>query len=182
MTSPDKTPTPAQAARRQLVRGVFAAPTLLTVFSGSALATGSAKRCLVNKTGSPAQTGIPEKLGTPSMEPVSNSEDSFVRIQLHQSGTAPVKYWVSGATLNNLKRGSTTVYLSSTHWHEFDIVNNKVIGSGVSLGTAPTLSNPAKWAAVRFDYTGSVQGVGISSSQYQSALANTCWNSVAPTL
>lgn len=172
MTSPDKTPTPAQAARRQLVRGVFAAPTLLTVFSGSALATGSAKKCLVNQT------------TTPRMEPVSNTQGTLVRIQLHQSGTAPVKYWVSGAALNNLKRGSTTVYLSSTHWQEFDINTNKVVGAGMTLGTAPTLSNPPKWAAVRFNSTGSVKGVGISlvAVTDESALASTCWNSVAPTL
>ena len=172
MTSPDKAPTPAQAARRQLVRGAFAAPALLTVYSGSALANASAKRCLVN------QTNIPR------MEPVSTAADNFVRIQLHQTGTSTnPTYWVSGATINNLKRNSTTVFIESTKWQKFDIGTNKLLDSPVTLSTAPTLSsNPQRWAAVRFNASGSVRGVGIASATGESALANTCWNSVGPTL
>ncbi|KPF54543.1 hypothetical protein D621_09375 [beta proteobacterium AAP51] len=172
MTSPDKAPTPAQAARRQLVRGAFAAPALLTVYSGSALANASAKRCLVNQT------------NTPRMEPVATAADNFVRIQLHQTGTSTnPTYWVSGATINNLKRNSTTVFIESTKWQQFDVTNNRLVGSAIDMASTPALSsNPQRWAAVRFNAAGSVRGVGVASATGESALANTCWNSVGPTL
>lgn len=169
MTSPEKPPTSAQTARRQLVRGVFAAPALLTVYSGGALAAGSAKRCLVNQT------------NQPTMVPVSTGLDTYVRIRLRRTGPGNARiFWVSGADLQVWKRPTTTVYLSNSQWQQFDIVNNT---AGAISATPPANDTPTsgKYAALRFDANGNVVGVG-GSGAFTSAVAGTCWQSVALTL
>jgi len=171
MTSPEQLPTSAQTARRQLVRGVFAAPALLTVYSGSALAAGSAMRCLVNQT------------NTPVTKLVSDSTDLWLRVQLRQTGSSlPFSYWVRGADLQIRLglRNRNTVYLSNSEWQPFNITNNT---AGTKTTTAPigdVESNPPKWAALRLDANGNVVGVGATGAG--SALSGTCWHSVLPTL
>jgi hypothetical protein len=169
MTSPEQLPTSAQTARRQLVRGVFAAPALLTVFSGGALAAGSAKRCLVNQT------------NTPTMLPVTGHTDNYLRVELRQTGSSPnFIYWVRGSDIQTWKKPSTTVHLNSTQWQPFNITTNT---AGAVQGSEPSNhSASSKFAALRFDANGNLKGVGISTAANQSAIAGTCWQSVALTL
>lgn len=167
MTSPETKPTTTQAARRKLVRGAFAAPALLTVYSGSALATGSAKRCLVNQTNSP------------TMLPVSNSLDNFLRVQLQQTGSTTISYWVRGSDLQIYKKASNSVYITSAEWQPFNISTNTAGAKQASAPASPSAST--KYAAIRFDAYGNVVGVGIGGTG-QSALSGTCWHSFAPTL
>jgi hypothetical protein len=178
VTSPDLKPVApraaqaapeAQAARRKLVRGAFAAPALLTVYSGNALATSSAKRCLVNQA------------NHPTMVPVSNALDNFLRVQLQQTGASPsFSYWVRGSDLQIYKKASNSVYLTGSQWQAFNINTNT---TGAVQGSAPTSpSASSKYAAIRFDAHGNVVGVGGGGGAGQTALAGTCWHSFAPTL
>jgi len=168
MTSPEQLPTSAQTARRRLVRGVFAAPALLTVYSGGALAAGSAKRCLVNQT------------TTPTMVPVSDRLDSYVRIRLRRTGQGQSsQFFVSGVDLQAWKRPTTTVYLSTTQRQLFDIGTNTAGAVSEAGNGADSLSD--KYAALRFNANGNVVGVG-GSGAFTSAVAGTCWQSVVSTL
>jgi len=176
MTSPEQLPTSAQTARRQLVRGMFAAPALLTVYSGGALAAGSAKRCLVNQT------------NTPTMRPVTGQLDNYLRVELIQtnvttSGVTTIKYWVKGNDLQAWKKGSNTVYLGTDKWQRFHVDTNTV---GNVRDSPPngivSLPQERKFAALRFDADGHLKGVGISTAANQSAIAGTCWHSVQLTL
>jgi len=175
MTSPEQLPTSAQTARRQLVRGMFAAPALLTVYSGGALAAGSAKRCLVNQTNTPTMPGVTATDGPP-----------WLRVQLRQNGSGSnIKYWVKGQDLAPWKKPGNIVYLPLNQWHEFNVSvtnGNRTIGDPKSNVSGAVASNPAKWAALRFDAAGNVVGVGAGAGLNQSALAGTCWMSVAPLL
>ena len=62
---------PDRQARRKLLRGTFAAPAVLTVYSGGAAATSVAS-CLVNANGSPVISGIG----------VTSADDTLLRYQL----------------------------------------------------------------------------------------------------
>ena len=167
MTSLEQQPNPTHTARRKLVRGVFAAPALLTVYSGSALATGSAKRCLTNQTNSPTMVGV------------SGSLDNYLRVQLRQTGTTTISYWVRGSDLQIYKKPSNSVYIGNSQWQPFNITNNT---AGALQGSGPGGDTAApKYAALRFDANGNLKGVGGSGTN-QSALSGTCWQSFAPTL
>jgi len=169
MTSPEQLPTSAQTARRQLVRGVFAAPALLTVYSGGALAAGSAKRCLVNQT------------NTPTMVDVTGPGGSYLRVRLRKTGAGTSRmFWVRGADIQTFKKTRNTVHLTSTQWQPFDITTN--LAGPVQESAPGNDSDSNKYAALRFDAEGNLKGVGISNAANQSAIANTCWQSVAVTL
>lgn len=54
--------TPVVTARRRLLRGSFAAPTVLTLCSGSALAASSALRCFSNAPAGVAASTVPDNI------------------------------------------------------------------------------------------------------------------------
>ncbi len=164
MHSPIETPSQKQAARRRLVRGVFAAPAIMTVCSGSAFAAGSSLRCLQSQC------------ANPSVQPVANALDGWLRVQLWQTGTTTPSYFVCGADLQIYKRTSNTVYLGTTQWQPFNIATNV---SGANCAAPSGAVRCAKYATVRFDAAGNVVGVGSGTG---SAVAGTCWSSFAPDL
>lgn len=174
MSTPDKTPTPSQAARRRLVRGAFAVPAVMTVISGSAFATASSMRCLNNKV-----------TNNPGAVPVANGTvggpapaDGWLRVELWQQ-TATGKYYVWGSDLQVYKRTSNSVYLGTSSYQEFDLAGNKTVGG--STGDPGGLTRSGKFACVQFNSTGSVVGVGINATG-TSAVPSTCWSSFAPGL
>ncbi len=169
MNSPDDLPSLQRAARRKLVRGVFAAPAIMTVCSGSALATTSSMRCLSNQV-----------TGNPMTLPVSNALDNYCRVRLWETGTSPsVAYWIKGADLQVYKRTNNTVYISSTDWQQFNITTNQ---TGATQGAAPvSCIQSSKYAVVRFNAAGNVVGVGATPTG-SSAVAGTCWASFLTTL
>lgn len=160
-------PPPANA-RRRLLRGGFAAPAVLTLCSGSALAASSSLRCVATQA------------ATPATAPVSSSTDSWVRVQLWTKGSSN-NYFVKGADLVALKppSTSTTSYLGATQWQAFDVTNNTA-GAIEGPRSGMQLSSPAKYAAIRVDANGNI--VGIGSTGGGTAIAGTCWLSfvIAP--
>ena len=175
MDSSIQTPVQKQAARRRLVRGVFAAPAIMTVCSGSAFAAGSSLRCLSNQVNSSTTT---KTVG------VSESLDTWLRVQLQRTGSGttdmPYIYYVSGADLGiwKLPSGANRVYLSSNEWQLFNPTSNTA-GAKVKAPSDPVLG--MKYAALQFDAKGNVVGVGVNASG-TSAMPGTCWSSVAPAL
>ena len=164
MERPLKTQIDALAAgpnaRRRLIRGAFAAPAIMTVCSGSALANSSSLRCVANQVNAPAAPGV------------TSATDSWVRVQLWTQGTS-TNYFVSGADVVALKPASTTAYISATAWQSFDIGNNTAGAIG-GTSSGKQRSNPAKWAAIRVEASGNIVGVGAGSG---TAIAGTCWTS-----
>ena len=159
--------TKATSARRKLLRATMSAPVLLTVYSGSAMA-GASTRCLAN-----AQAGATTKTVITAATPTAaESTDAFVRVRLYKQGN---DYWVNGGDLgssvNILPDGPTRQQA-----RKFLIADSENTFSG----TAQALPNGAqlsdKYAAVRYDASGTVVGVG-SSSTSGSAITQSCWHS-----
>ena len=153
--------TKAANGRRKLLRATMSAPVLLTVYSGSAMA-GASTMCLAN-----AQ-------GNPTTAPVANATDAFVRVRLWIDDKPSPKYWVLGSDLVVFSVDSTQVP-SASQWRKFRIDAN-TFATGNQAGGPP--SNPTqstKYAALRFDATGKVVGVGASGSG--SAITQSCWHS-----
>lgn len=155
-------PPPRENARRKLVRGVFAAPAIMTVCSGSAFAAASGLRCIANQANSPLT------------EPVTGATDTWLRVQLYSQGG---KYYVRGSDIGAFKRSANSVYLSSNQWQAFDISTNTAGAITTNPPGNPQPSNPPKYVAVRVDASGNIVGVGATGSG--SAVAGTCWNSFA---
>lgn len=80
----DDSPESTLNARRKLVRGALAAPTLLTLYSGSAFAAASHLRCLVNANAGPNPADAPAGLA---------GQDAYARVQLRAvvTTTAPIE-------------------------------------------------------------------------------------------
>jgi hypothetical protein len=168
VNSPVESPKPNQAARRKLVRGVFAAPAIMTVCSGNAFANTSNLRCLArNVTDS---TNATPKVG---------GLDTWTRVQLHQTGAGPnFTYHVSGSHVRSVFTQSNSVFPAVGSWQQIDGTTGAAIGSP----TTTTPSNPVlnysnpKFAVVRFDGAGNVTGVGTAGTAGVNVGAS-CWNS-----
>lgn len=171
MQSPVETPTTKQAARRKLVRGVFAAPALMTVCSGSAWATGSSLRCLTRHVTD----------GT-SASPKVGDLDTWSRVQLHKASDG--LYYVSGSQVASVYTTSGSVYPASGQWLKVDVSTGAVPATGAcSVATPGTVApsgatlgyTPSKYVIVRFDAAGNVKGVGTAGSGAN--VGASCWNS-----
>jgi hypothetical protein len=169
--SPDETPTQKQAARRKLVRGVFAAPALMTVCSGSAWATGSSLRCLNRHVTD----------GT-SVAPKVGDMDAWARIQLHRATDG--LYYVSGTHVASVYNTSTSVYPATGHWLRVDVTTGAVPSTGFCSTATPGTSAPSgatlgytspKYVVVRFDTAGNVKGIGTAGTGAN--VGASCWNS-----
>jgi hypothetical protein len=160
-------------ARRRLIRGAFGVPAVLTLYSGSALAMTSSKRCLVNAVNSPPVT--------PSASP---GPDTWVRVQLHevpsttQGGDS--NYWLSGAMLPSNRN-----FLPGSKVQEFSISENKLKGND-PLGGRPSTDLPStatlggdkkRWVALRLDADGSFVGAGLTGPTNSAPLTNLCFSS-----
>jgi hypothetical protein len=164
--SPQERPNQQQAARRKLVRGVFAAPALMTVCSGSALASQSSIRCLARHVSD--NTNVMPKVG---------SLDNWTRVQLHKASDG--KFYVSGSHVASVFTTSNSVYPAVGTWLQINGTAGTPVGSpsttmpaGSTLGyTTP----PPKYVVVRFDTAGNVTGVGTAGTG--SNVGATCWNS-----
>jgi hypothetical protein len=165
MERPLKTQVDALAAgsnaRRRLIRGAFAAPAIMTVYSGSALANSSSLRCVANKANAAEMPGV------------TSGTDTWVRVQLWTQGSSNAAYYISGADVVALKPASTTAYIGATAWQAFDKGTNTAGAIG-GTSSGKQKSSPAQWAAIRVDASGNIVGVGVGSG---SAIAGTCWTS-----
>lgn len=163
MNSPAESPKPHQAARRKLVRGVFAAPAIMTVCSGNAFANTSNLRCLARNVTD--VTNATPKVG---------GLDTWTRVQMHQSGTA---YYVSGSHVRNVFVNSNSVYPAAGSWLQIDGTTGAAMGSVTTTSPSnPILNydNP-KYVILRFDGSGNVTGVGTAGAGVN--VGASCWNS-----
>jgi hypothetical protein len=162
--SPQERPNQQQAARRKLVRGVFAAPALMTVCSGSALASQSSMRCLARHVHD--NTNVTPKVG---------SLDNWTRVQLHRA--ADGKFYVSGSHVASVFTTSNSVYPAVGTWLQIDTATGAPVGS--VLTTMPSgcthANHTPKYVVVRFDTAGNVTGVGTAGAG--SNVGASCWNS-----
>lgn len=153
---------PTVSARRRLIRGAFAAPTVLTLYSGGAVAANSsALRCVLNQNNTPV---LP-------VPPVSTTNSTYFRVQLHAAAVAPAVYYVLGASLPPARIASLPGPLQA---QVFNIGTNLLTGSPIT--TPANLVAQAQWAVLRLDSTGNVVGVGASGTG-GSAIFNSCWTS-----
>jgi len=165
------------SARRRLIRGAFAAPVALQLYSGSAFANASSLHCVAN------QVAYPEF-------PIATTvPDVWVRVRLWTLGSGGnLSAWVSGSDVTALVNGLALYsYLPSAQWQCFAAGS----GAGWNVGnvlTAPptksgsTLAHNGSYVAVRVDSTGKIIGVvGLGNGGSAVRLA-TCWASFTATL
>jgi len=153
-------------ARRRLLRGSFAAPSVLALSSGSALAASSSLRCFNN-----APNGV--------NDPPAN----YFGVQRYTSSDVKVVEAVDITNLGTLKGFTTNVYVGSKIWI-------KVIdGSGFiptekpkkdkGLSVALRLTNVGTDAAPVFSVSGlSLTATGVSGSG--KVMTGSCWSSFRP--
>ncbi len=161
------------------MRSVFAAPAVMTLYSGGALAATSTTQC------------VAYAVNTTKASPTADvsSPDTYVRVRLWVVGTAAKKScWVKGADLVVKAGGST--FLSTSQW----MLVTPPTGTGTAGGTYAgkaigyTISAPpaqdgapaqtGKYRAIRVDASGNIVGVvGDGSSVSGFALPSTCWTS-----
>ena len=169
MLSPSQSPPSTPAARRKLVRGLFAAPALMTVCTGSAFAAQSSLRCLAQHVAS--NTSIIPK--------VREGLDAWTRVQLHKATDG--KYYVSGTQLTIVFVNSNSFYPAMGTWLELKVTTGNVVPGtyGTPNPTMPpgaTLSyTPPRYVVVRFDNAGNVTGVGTAGNGANVGMS--CWNS-----
>jgi hypothetical protein len=188
------------SARRRLIRGAFAAPAALTLYSGSSMAAVSVT-CLGRQTNSPT-------LPTPT---AASSDDVYVRVQLKKftrtgtgsgvnigTNTNRWSRWVQGTDVAAFQASGRTNYLPTGNWQLYDrgLTASTNIGSAyraVAIGTiyttAPVEATDAssgtsaavldQWVALRVDASGNIKGVvGIANGAGESAISRSCWTSV----
>lgn len=157
------------SARRRLIRGSFAVPAVLTLYSGGALASKSSK-CLAKATTSPSTKDVVNVPG-------SSFPDTWSRVQLLFSGST---FIFTKASLGSLTLSSA--FLSSSFvWQKFgvdpadSIKYNKLYGNPHT--NSPSGYSPStRWAALRFNNLGEVVGIGLSGSG--SCVGSSCWTSL----
>ncbi len=169
-------------ARRRLLGGALAAPAVLALHSGSALANTSAN-C------------VQKALKDPLYPSATSSADTWVRVQLYalkaSASSSQVKWYISGSSLSAIGLGSPIVennYLAPNTWLQFDPTATPPTTVPPVLTDQPVWApgNPGVfglgplWVAVRFDASSmgvSIIGV-VDGTASGTAVAGTCWASV----
>ncbi len=173
-------PEAQRSARRRLVRGAFAAPAVLALYSGSAAAMASNLRCVNNQVGAGRKV-FPAPVST---------QDRFVRVRLWSlRRNDQVRWFLSGNDLQALTMNRSTVgntFLRPGEWWRFDPATQLLVDSKLtaeprwSSQHQGTLARDGQWVAVRID--ASSQGAGIvgvvdKSNYTGSAVSGLCWAS-----
>lgn len=177
------------SARRRLVRGTFAAPAVLTVHSGSALATTSLGSCLRKANLAPVTQPVTDSASTDVY--FRYKLWAFVRIA-NPTLTYPLGsvrtadgYWIKGAELAVYVRSGQTPFLGSSSWQKFDLTTNALTTTVQTTTPTTGSATPSNWqlqqvskfVSLRVSGTGALTGAGASGSG--SAVSNSCWNSFA---
>jgi len=168
--SPVEMPTQKQAVRRKLVRGAFAAPAILTVCSGNAIAAQSSLRCLARHVTD----------GTNITPKVVGVLDSWSRVQLFKATDG--KYYVSGTQVSLVYTSSNSWYPGVGNWLEINNITGAVATTGAYTvpnsvmppGATLTYTSP-RYVVVRFDAAGNVTGIGTAGSGAN--VGASCWTS-----
>jgi len=179
------------SARRRLVRGAFAAPAALTLYSGSAFAATSLS-CVAKEVNHPTYPG-----------PVTNPlpSDTYLRVPLYSlAGQTAPSTWIRGSDINLLARqipGTNPPYITNTQWQCFSAGSSNVkintvtvtpLPGTVYAGQPSRIRNGAppqksdSYVAIRIDNNGKivgVVGVGVPNAS-TSAVHQSCWTSFKP--
>ena len=174
MTDKDLDIKPQGNARRKLLRGAFAAPAVLTVYSGGASAV-SVSHCLVNANVSPLTSGIG----------ASNADDLLFRYQLWglvNSIGREYSYWIRGSELTGLIHAAQQPFLSASQYQQFDVIGSNGLVAGSVTVVQPTRSGytfqrVSKYVVLRVNNTGAVVSAGSTGSG--APVSDSCWNSFA---
>jgi hypothetical protein len=123
-------------ARRRLLRGSFAAPAVLALHSGSAVAASSSMNRLNQELTRNSTTSPPY-----SMQP----SDTFVRTRLSSlrpsAGSTEVRWYINGAEIDALRANKKIVngFLKPSEWWQFDPSTGTTVGA--------KLSGTPRWSA-----------------------------------
>lgn len=169
-------PTTHVSARRRLVRGVFAAPAALSLYSGSALAATSMS-CLAKEV---AAKNMPELAD-------SGTSDTYIRVQLQKLKKNDNIYtlWIRGADLVPWQKGSNVPFLGSDEWQCFSKRGSSQYSVKQIVSAPPAqqdyqLKLSGKWVALKIDSFGNITGVvglGTFSPGKEAAVHQSCWTS-----
>jgi hypothetical protein len=159
-------------ARRRFVRGVFAAPAIMTVCSGSAHAAAVSATCLQK-----GQPPAPE----PSADPFWSGAETptWLRAPVYEQGG--VKY-VSYGDLNVIGRGTAPPVPMASPADYLEINADGALTGNVLVSPKPApASSPTNSAVlVRIDGGGYVVGTGRGFGTQGALISMTCWMSVTP--
>lgn len=157
-------------ARRRLIRGAFGVPAVLTVASGS-VAAASNMNCIVHTTTFP-------EVATGSTPPAN---DTFIRIRVYkdESVTPQLRYVRGQDVPAPYMAVAAPGFMTATQVWRFNPGNNQTDGSPANTPAANTLTATNRWAALRFDASGNLVGVGDGGSGGTPgyAVTGSCWNS-----
>jgi hypothetical protein len=162
----DSTEVPLKdSARRRLVRGAFAAPAVLTLCSGSALAAASNERCLANK--------VTQGQATFLSGPV---DGTWLRVQRYMTSDGKTTtYYINGNDVVGLTAGKAnlTTYLKAGEYQ-----NISQAPYGKCAKPAGVKADGNNFVAVRVDASGNIQGwAGDGTTAGTSAVPGSCWAS-----
>lgn len=169
-------------ARRRLLRGTFAAPAVLTLASGSALAATSV-------------TCVAKQVDSPEDAPPNPAGTMWVRVPLWEKRQNVNRYsrFVSGAQIAMLFPPGGA-YLSTTQWQCVSVVGTSTgftaesiysdaeVGTGLGSINSDPLVQLTEYVALRIDETGQVVGVqDLYTDTGASAMHVSCWTSFGGT-
>ncbi len=177
MTEPTRTPADPVSARRKLLRGSFALPTVLAVHNGSALATSSTKlRCALNQT-DPA-------LLAPLFPAEAIAADNSPRVTVYHDAVDGKRYVkvtdLSGIAGLPIPALGFVAPAGTSGWVQY--VSG---GAYTQVTPAGTPQSTSALAAVLFDgdgvslrVVGFVQPAQATAASRVSGLTASCWSSV----
>jgi hypothetical protein len=166
LTDPNRTPRPN--ARRMLLRGSFAAPTVLTLSSGSALANTSSLRCFNN---------MPEG--------ISGVPENFYRVQRYTHTPT------GGGDVTTLVKAAEITSVGATKFNTSEFTNDKdwirVSDGAKFTETTGDFAIGTGFVALRFENRGSTTApvlyvTGLANSDIITSgtgkiLSHSCWSS-----
>lgn len=168
MNPQSPSPSVKGSARRRLLRGSFAAPAVLMLSSGSALAAKSAT-CLAKETTSPSTAPLVS----------SSSLDTLMRVKLRKRSDYNV-HFVAREDLGGLNI-ALSLWSTTTKWQKFGVSTASPDKYNKLYDLQQTTNLPANsqvdlFVALRFDADGNVVGMGLSGSG--SVIGQSCWTSI----
>ncbi|MGE5168822.1 MAG: hypothetical protein ACM3JC_00480 [Rudaea sp.] len=171
MTEEKQGVSPSDSVRRKLVRGAFATPAILTLYSGGARAATSANVCLVNANNAPASAPSP-----------SSTDDAWFRYRLwvirHNGNDNIVSSWIKGADLTVWN----TTFISSGQWWQFNVATNQLSGTATTVAPTPGGGEygpvqTGSYVVLRVDASGNIVGAGAGTAG--APVGDSCWGSFA---
>ena len=162
------TPSPQASARRRLLRGAFSAPAVLTLYSGSAMATSSNLRCIRPTHDTPP-------VSSDDRTKYAGATWMRVRLRIDYSG-GQARYWVAGSDLPDAFRKTGTRPAKGT-FHRYHISTNTMETSSSNVHPQ---SYADKYAVIRVDKDGKIETVG--HSHLGTPVSASCWNSIMGTV